>query len=892
MTPINRRTFFRLGATSALVPPVAGLGQGAASAQGTALSDPSAVHTYDERVDAAPVLVGDGVVASLGLPAYSRGDAAHGAMGWLSAAETGGGRLVYANPAPASSSGSVYLTPRALAPSATATVVALLNDVDATSLAAKVRLTADGRVELLDSTDLRMALSKPVWSLAEKMRLDWQQDWADGVLVLQVRVFARGGAEGWRPDAVLEATFPFGSPSYVALGQDANVQASIGFDTYREYAFAAVPAPFAPVVGAVAMHSYDEGVEGAALRAGANMVTGVSGRPKYAAAAAKHGAFGVVLPATGAGVLRYDNPYAPRHTGSVYVRTILRGAGNSRIVTLQSGSTVLAQVKLTSRGALCIADAQGVLLSQSASRGQLKSWARIDWQCAWDGTALALTARYFSTDAESVDNYTEISATLPAVTTPDTVAVGSGAMGWKLYVDSVRTYGDISAWPTPVNPVGVVRAPGMAAWAGDATQSSVELAAYTNDTTCVGLVTSANPDMSDPTSWPAAPPNAVGWNKWSLTGLAAGTRYYHQLSDTPPESPSTLIGDVSTFTTLQPTGVGCTTRIAVGSCGQTAPMNGAAFDDIVAWAPDRTVHLGDFGYPNDLSRDPSTHMNNWSLNCTDAGIRRIQAIGCMDYVISDHDVNGTGNSNLPTYNDPVTMANLIAWQQVVPARMEDTQSPPHGRWRSDVEGSVRYVKVDTRSIDKTDTTGTPTDPGSPSSTMLGATQLAWLKGQIDAAVGARQLVVIFSDCAWNGTSPGPPIPVSYSDKWPSYTYERDLVSDYAASAGAQLFIVFGDSHGLQQDDGTHEKNGFASICCGPFDQELHMHYQDSYQWSYPDGILDEGAPYRVAQQYQRLTISQEVGSSTITLTAEARDCSPAVVGTPLTVATLTKTFTL
>ncbi len=63
--------------------------------------------------------------------------------------------------------------------------------------------------------------------------------------------------------------------------------------------------------------------------------------------------------------------------------------------------------------------------------------------------------------------------------------------------------------------------------------------------------------------------------------------------------------------------------------------------------------------------------------------------------------------------------------------------------------------------------------------------------------------------------PGPPTPLSFADKWPSYIFERDLISDYAAWVGAKLFIVYGDSHGLQrkhgleQDDGTSEKNGFA-----------------------------------------------------------------------------------
>jgi phosphodiesterase/alkaline phosphatase D-like protein len=390
---------------------------------------------------------------------------------------------------------------------------------------------------------------------------------------------------------------------------------------------------------------------------------------------------------------------------------------------------------------------------------------------------------------------------------------------------------------------------------------------------------------------PSTPPNDMGWNKWSVTGLTAGTRYYHQLTDTPSGGSPTPIGVVSSFKTLQPVGAACTIKLAIGSCGQNNPTNNACFDDLIAWGADRTIHLGDFGYPITLSKDITTHMYNWSRQVTDAGFRKVLANGCMDYIISDHDDNGTGNSNMPTYNDPITMASIDAWQQVVPARVEDTEDPPHGRWRAEVEGNVRFLKVDTRSIDKTDTTTLPTDPHSPDSTMLGATQLAWLKGQIDDAVANHQLIVLLTDPSWNGTSPGPPIPASYSDKWPSYIFERDLISDYAAAAGAQMFIAFGDTHGLQQDDGTNEKNGFATICCGPWDQDLHMHYQDSYQFNYPDGIVEGGGPYRHGQQYQRLTITQQPGSREITLTAEARDCSAVVSGAPKTVATLTKTYT-
>ncbi len=435
----------------------------------------------------------------------------------------------------------------------------------------------------------------------------------------------------------------------------------------------------------------------------------------------------------------------------------------------------------------------------------------------------------------------------------------------------------------------------ITAWAGDALQTTVQLSARTHSFTSVGIAVSLNADMSSPTYYPVADTGIPGWNQAVPDGLAPGTQYSWQATNTLADGTVQLVGPVSRFRTLYDVGTGCTTKIAVGSCKQSAPSSVAVWDDMAGWVPDRVMDLGDFGYPGYLTPDLETHVRNWAWNAQDTGRKAIQALCAVDYVISDHDVNGgeTAQGNAPTFMDPTTMASLLAWEQTVPARMEDVQVPRHGRWRAEVEGNVRYLKVDTRTIDKTDNTTTPTDPTSPDSTMLGATQLAWWKGQIDAAAEARQLVVMFTDPGWNGVSPGPPIPFTYADKWPSYSFERDLMSDYAASKlGPNLFIAYGDSHLIQQDDGFSEKNGFASICCGPLHQNLHAHFQDESQFNYPTDIVEGGGKARDGMMYQRLTITQLPGEATVTVTAEARDCTPGTAGTPLTVLTMTKTYTL
>lgn len=424
-------------------------------------------------------------------------------------------------------------------------------------------------------------------------------------------------------------------------------------------------------------------------------------------------------------------------------------------------------------------------------------------------------------------------------------------------------------------------------WTGDATQTTVEVSSHTEGASSVGLAISPSPDMSDATFFQSFPPNPVGWNKWSVSGLSPGTRYYASAVD----SNGVFFGSRATFWTLQPIGVPCTIRLAAASCAK-APTNPAAFNDIVAWAPDRFMHLGDFGYPQNLSDNPYTHMRNWAKQGADVGIRAIQDRMCMDYIASDHDTNGGRVGNRPSYHDVITQASIAAWREVVPARMEDPREPPMARFRADIEGNIRFVKLDTRSLEKSDVQHPRVPPNWPGSTMLGQYQLDWLKAQIDAAVDQRQFILVYSDTAWNGVSPWTPlgIPLTYGDKWPSYLYERDAISDYVASAGAKMFIVHGDTHGLQQDDGTNEKNGYAVICSSPLDAGIHMHYQDWYQWNYPSNFPEGGGPYRHAQQYQRLTIAQDPDTLVVTVTAEARDCSTEAAQTPRTVRTMVKQY--
>lgn len=407
-------------------------------------------------------------------------------------------------------------------------------------------------------------------------------------------------------------------------------------------------------------------------------------------------------------------------------------------------------------------------------------------------------------------------------------------------------------------------------WAGDALQTTVELTCLTVGAASLAPTISLNRDMSGAVVLPAAARGSFGWNRWHADGLEAGRPYFWQLTDSSGGGDPQPFGPIATFTTLREAGQPCTIRRVAGSCsksaGGPAAANPAAYDDIIAWSPDRMTHLGDLGYQTGLTSQVGTHVQALNRNLQMPGISEALPLFCVDYIHSDHDTNG-GN-NLPNYHDPVTKASLRAWRLMVPSRLADVREPIHGVWRSEVEGRVRFLKLDYRSVDRTDSIGrSPTDP---TSSMLGATQLRWVRAELAAAAAARQLVVLLTDSAWNGVAPDP-VDVYSSDKMPAYQHQRDLVSDWAAQLGLSMVIIHGDTHLLLHDE-THERNGFVVVGCAPLDQLAQGLFQDSADWVYPPGQPPVGGTMEV-QQYQRLTWADD--GTTITFTAEARSCSDA-----------------
>lgn len=680
---------------------------------------------------------------------------------------------------------------------------------------------------------------------------------------------------------------------YQIFPKYADAGTGIDLPTLAPYDLSAAPPP--PPTAPPKTYTFEAAKDGDLLTVGKEDVTAFAGTPIYATTAAIHDKLGW----NGGSTTRLV-PYSPGFTLSTYLLVPGALTNGSSIFTLKNPFSVNppCDVRLRAGGAIDLKAEDGSVPATSDFLWKAGQVMRADLQGAWDVNTGLLTVAVLLFIGNNFEGTIPDSTLSASYTASEPTSFSSGAPSGGVNFDTLRTWTRVvqpdpyGTAPPPPPPAALT--PGVALWAGDATQTTVEVSGYTGDlaTESVGLATSLAAAMSSPTLYTAGQHGAGGFNKWSVTGLTAGTVYYHQLT-----KDGAAYGPIQKFKTLRPVGTPCTIKVAAGSCKQSSPASTAAFLDMAAWAPDRVMNLGDMGYPNYLSTDRYTHERNFAGQLVDPAMQLIQAVGAVDYITSDHDVNGSGSSNAQNFNDPISATNLIAWGEAVPARLEDTRFPKRARYRAEVEGRVRFVKLDTRSQDKSDNTATSHDVTDSTLTMLGATQLAWVQGQINAAQTAHQLVVLWTDPAWNGKKADviplpPPIPTSYADKWPSYQYERDLISDYAAARAVTLFIVHGDSHGLQQDDGTNEKNGFAVVCAGPWHQNCHAHYQASYQWTYPAGMTEggTGGVTRNAMMWQRLTFADN--GTTITVTAEARECTPKIVGsTPTTVRTMTKVIT-
>lgn len=340
--------------------------------------------------------------------------------------------------------------------------------------------------------------------------------------------------------------------------------------------------------------------------------------------------------------------------------------------------------------------------------------------------------------------------------------------------------------------------------AGAPTPSGFGVITKLSGATSVRLAYSTSSSMTSPSFVSAQTPDANGYVTHAVSGLSAATRYYVQAADTPAGGAETLVGPIGSCKTVAASGSPASFTVALAACiaegDVTSPAQNTAINDLVAWAPDLTIFTGDFDYSGSTSVSTDTQRGIYESQI--AGIPGLAAMVSTRwgyYCRSDHEAGPDNGDSNNTY----TAANLAAARQVFPfGTLGDTvNTPVHGLYQAWVVGRVRFIMIDIRNTDRSP--GGNTDDSS--KTMLGATQLAWLQGQLTQS---EPLKVIISDVAWMGApsiSNGP-------DKWWSYDTERQAIISYInanRAAVKNLMLWHGDTHAVAV--ATAAKNTWGSF---------------------------------------------------------------------------------
>lgn len=276
----------------------------------------------------------------------------------------------------------------------------------------------------------------------------------------------------------------------------------------------------------------------------------------------------------------------------------------------------------------------------------------------------------------------------------------------------------------------------------------------------------------------------------SVGGLEADTAYYWKV-----DVGGALLGGGQMRTSSS---VSKSFKLIAGSCDRN---NGGqdVFDRISAKSPELFIHMGDWHYADINTNDVSLFRAAWDgriLTDTGADKRRgLYAKTSMAYMWDDHDY-GANNSSGNSASRP---ASVEAMRQHVSAPYELSGSSD-GTYYSFIYNGLRIIMSDLRSL-RTDESATD----NASKTMMGATQKAWWKSEIQEAKTAGQPVVWITTMPYVGTTG--------DDGWHLYTTERQELADFIIAEGmsSRMFAISGDAHMVAADDGTNVIGGFPIV---------------------------------------------------------------------------------
>lgn len=399
----------------------------------------------------------------------------------------------------------------------------------------------------------------------------------------------------------------------------------------------------------------------------------------------------------------------------------------------------------------------------------------------------------------------------------------SGAQQHRMWVAALRqTAGPVA--PTLVyNVTGAPSATGFKVRTKTADASSARVKVGTNEAVTTGVVYGT-----------AGTPDASGWSESVVTGLSAGTKYYYAVELTGAETVTTVkVGEAKTLPTNG------TIRIAFGSCHDLGNQGSTdvAYTRALTRDPDMFWSLGDTPYSDTLSTSQATQLGFLETQLASiAGWRQILAGVPTVYIKSDHD-SSDNDSGTGAWTAPNRAAYLQAFPTI-------DRPDPSGLYGTLELGSrVLFIFTDSRYF-------------CTASTKLGATQLAWLKGQFERE---HPVKIWVQDGTWLDDRAPDPV----DDTWAFYASERaEIGAHWAANGAGTLISAHGDQHAISADDGSGNPwGGFPTVCAAPFrNNASHKTGNPGSDWSQGIWPTTAGA---VVNQYGMLDLTDTGSQITV-----------------------------
>lgn len=322
---------------------------------------------------------------------------------------------------------------------------------------------------------------------------------------------------------------------------------------------------------------------------------------------------------------------------------------------------------------------------------------------------------------------------------------------------------------------------------------------------------------------PPATPNAQGDAQLTVTGLAAGTRYYYRVAMTDASSAEILDTEatVGTFVTA-PTGR-ASLAFNFGSCIDA--VDTAAATAVANRADPLFLVIGDMYYADNSGTGVANFRSKFDAKLRAANLGRAFATAGTVYTPSDHD--GMTNGSSAGADGPA----WTTWNQVYREKIAAPTLPGSTGvyWTAPWGTAIRFIVLDTRSFKVVGTT------------VLGATQKQWLKDTITAAT--EQLLVIVQDAPWIGASS------AGEDGWLGTIAERNEIGDFIAASSKNVVMLAGDMHAVAADDGTNSRGGFPVYHAAPLNNTASIK-----GGPYSSGIYPASGSALV-EQYGRLVIT-------------------------------------